>query len=198
MRLACCVLMVASFAGACATDDDIVEAGPDGKADGLTRPPPDGTFHVMGIVRGGYTSWESIDGGHEEVVATSGVSGDGYYSWDRKYIDVTVKPAAPHTVTATIEGLTGSLREGVNFAEGDFAGNIGTDAKGFNIPHLSTKKWNTSTNKVIEIYVNYYSHKETTTETKRWDPQTSKQLTVRTRTMTWQLFETGGLPGFHR
>src|SRR5215216_3387620 len=151
------IAFVALMASACALDDgEWVEAdADDGKADGFTAPAPNGEYDVQGAYHGGYTILESIDGGTYQVVASSGVSGDGYYSWQSDYPRVKVTANADDSVKVTLNGHSGVLWPGVNFYAGIYSGQLGTVENGVRVNYLSAARWNTNTNVVDRIRIVY-------------------------------------------
>lgn len=191
---------IALLTSACALDPEgeWVEADADGKADGVSRPAPDGEYDVKGAYHGGYSISESIDGGTYEVIASSGVSGDGYYSWETDYPRVKVTPNADDSITVSLNGYSGVLMPGINFYEGIYTGQLGTVDNGVRVNYLSAARWNTATNVVERIHIDYRSQSTSIATSKRWVENPRREVTVTTKTVRWRVFETGRTPGFHR
>lgn len=185
---------------ACATDDGAwVEAGADGKADGWDAPPPNGSYHVQGAAYYGYTIWESINDGPYEVIDSSGVSGDGYHSWDSYYPDVDITANADDTIEVTVDDFaTGVLQHGVNWYADIYSGQLGSADNGVRVHDLRAQRWNTTTNVVDRIYIRYRSTRTSVVGSKRWDNELQREVTVSTKTARWSEFDTGLRPGFHR
>lgn len=195
------MMFVALMASACVVDDEgeWVEAdADDGKADGSTRPAPNGEYDVKGAYYAGYSISESIDGGTFQVVASSGVSGDGYQSWYSDYPRVKVTPNADDSIKVSLNGHSGVLWPGVNFYAGIYTGQLGTVENGVRVNYLSAARWNTATKVVDRISIDYRSQSTTTATSKRWVENPRREVTVTTKTVRWRVFETGRTPGFHR
>ena len=191
--------LASACAAASAEDENGIGSAESAQTGGA--PAPSGTFHVQGASRSSYTILQSLNGDREESLGGSGVSRDGYYSWNTDAYDVIVKPNANGMLAISIGSASGTLSPGVNSYASSYTGELGTSTDGYRVT-LSAGKWNSATLVVSELKVDLVRTQESIATRTYWERNPKgppdRQVTARTRTIRWTTFQTGIRPGFHR